>query len=131
MKTKKTHCEMSQDKKKSGRECTAHDVAPGGRCLNCGFETYDTSASAKPTHSTGHYYDYRDGENIALYDGNKIVGILYGLNSAAVTRAHLWEAAPSLLALVKQYRQEAISQGADVSDVQEIDKVLRMAGEDI
>lgn len=40
-------------------------------------------------------------------------------------------AAPQLLALVKQYRQEAISQGADVSDVQEIDAVLRAAGEDI
>lgn len=43
----------------------------------------------------------------------------------------LMAAAPDLLRLVKQYRQEAISQGADVSDVQEIDKVLRMAGEEI
>lgn len=32
-----THYEMSQQKKRSGRECAAHDMTFGGRCLNCGF----------------------------------------------------------------------------------------------
>lgn len=42
-------------------------------------------------------YDYRDGENITLYEGNAVVGQLYGTGEDAIRRAHLWEAAPELL----------------------------------
>lgn len=53
----------------------------------------------------------------------------YGPRNIALRAARAFNSFPSLVAMVKQYRQEAIAQGADVSDVQEIDKVLRMAGE--
>ena len=88
-----------------------------------------TNKTEKPTHSTGHYYDYRDGENIALYDGDKIVGVLYGLNSAAVTRAHLWEAAPDMLAALKHILKTLpLDRGTDVKYLTVYEAIAKAEG---
>jgi hypothetical protein len=51
----KTHFQMSQEKKNSGRECTTSDMLPGGRCVNCGYDEHPAPAVKRwlgpaPTH---------------------------------------------------------------------------------
>lgn len=44
----KSHYEMSQEKKKSGRECCAGDMLPGGRCVNCGYDERGRPPAPEP-----------------------------------------------------------------------------------
>lgn len=60
-------------------------------------------------------YDYKDGENITLYEGDKEVGQLTGLGAASVQRAHMFAAAPDLL-LVAQMFDDIERQHGEATD---------------
>lgn len=67
-------------------------------------------------------------ETRAAWAGNNQEAVRWFLENAPyVLRATT--AMPALVELVKKYRREAIAQGAEAEDVQEIDDVLKLATE--